>query len=65
MVRAAPGNRGGRGLLGWIRALPWDEPMGLAVDPGGATPEQFVKIIDSDIAKFRDVAKAANLKFEE
>ncbi len=23
--------RGGRGLLGWIRALPWDEPMILAV----------------------------------
>jgi cytochrome c oxidase subunit 1 len=23
--------RGGRGLLGWIRALPWDEPMVLAV----------------------------------
>src|SRR5260221_4288862 len=23
--------RGGRGLLGWIPALPWDEPMGLAV----------------------------------
>ncbi len=37
----------------------------LAVDPGGATPDQFVKIIDADIAKFRDVAKAANLKFED
>jgi tripartite-type tricarboxylate transporter receptor subunit TctC len=37
----------------------------LAVEPGGASPEQFVKIIQSDIAKFRDVAKAANLKFEE
>lgn len=23
--------RGGRGLLGWVRALPWDEPMVLAV----------------------------------
>jgi cytochrome c oxidase subunit I len=23
-------HRGGRGLLGWIRALPWDEPMVLA-----------------------------------
>jgi len=23
--------RGGKGLLGWIRALPWDEPMVLAV----------------------------------
>jgi cytochrome c oxidase subunit I len=24
-------HRGGRGLLGWIRTLPWDEPMVLAV----------------------------------
>lgn len=24
-------HRGGRGVLGWIRALPWDEPMVLAV----------------------------------
>jgi cytochrome c oxidase subunit 1 len=24
-------HRGGRGLLGWVRALPWDEPMVLAV----------------------------------
>jgi cytochrome c oxidase subunit I len=24
-------HRGGRGLLGWIRALPWEEPMVLAV----------------------------------
>jgi tripartite-type tricarboxylate transporter receptor subunit TctC len=37
----------------------------MAVNPGGATPEQFVKIINSDIAKFADVVKAANLKFEE
>ena len=37
----------------------------MAVNPGGATPEQFVTIINSDIAKFADVVKAANLKFEE
>jgi tripartite-type tricarboxylate transporter receptor subunit TctC len=37
----------------------------MAVNPGGATPEQFSKIINSDIAKFADVVKAANLKFEE
>src|SRR5467141_2525101 len=24
-------HRGGRGLLGWVRALPWDQPMVLAV----------------------------------
>jgi len=36
----------------------------MAVNPGGATPEEFRKIIDSDIAKFSEVVKAANLKFE-
>jgi tripartite-type tricarboxylate transporter receptor subunit TctC len=37
----------------------------MAVDPGGATPEEFTKIIDRDVVTFRDVVKAANLKFEE
>jgi len=37
----------------------------MAVNPGGATPEEFIKIMNSDVAKFRDVVKAANLKFEE
>jgi len=37
----------------------------MAVNPGGATPQEFVKIIDSDIIKFSAVIKAANLKFEE
>jgi tripartite-type tricarboxylate transporter receptor subunit TctC len=37
----------------------------MAVDPGGATPDQFSKIIQSDVVKFGDVVKAANLKFEE
>ena len=37
----------------------------LAVNPGGATPEQFKQIIASDITKFGDVVKAANLKFED
>ena len=37
----------------------------MAVDPGGATPEEFTKIINRDVVKFRDVVKAANLKFEE
>lgn len=37
----------------------------LAVNPGGATPDEFRHIIDSDIAKYRDVVKAANLKFED
>jgi len=42
-----------------------DKLKTLAVDPGGATPAEFEKIIKSDIAKFGDVVKAANLKFEE
>jgi tripartite-type tricarboxylate transporter receptor subunit TctC len=37
----------------------------LAVNPGGATPDEFRNIIDSDIAKYREVVKAANLKFED
>ena len=37
----------------------------MAVNPGGATPDQFVKIIQGDVVKFSDVVKAANLKFEE
>jgi len=37
----------------------------MAVNPGGATPEQFKHIIESDVAKYRDVVKAANLKFED
>ena len=37
----------------------------LAVNPGGATPDEFRRIIDSDIAKYRDVVQAAHLKFED
>jgi tripartite-type tricarboxylate transporter receptor subunit TctC len=37
----------------------------MAVDPGGAAPGEFEKIIQSDTAKFADVVKAANLKFED
>jgi tripartite-type tricarboxylate transporter receptor subunit TctC len=37
----------------------------MAVNPGGATPEQFRQIIASDVTKFGDVVKAANLKFED
>jgi tripartite-type tricarboxylate transporter receptor subunit TctC len=36
----------------------------LAVSPGGATPDEFRRIIDSDIVKFRDVVQAAHLKFD-
>jgi len=37
----------------------------LAVKPGGATPDEFRRIIDNDIVKFRDVVQAAHLKFED
>ncbi len=37
----------------------------LAIEPSNDTPEQFRQLIESDIAKFRSVAKAANLKFED
>jgi tripartite-type tricarboxylate transporter receptor subunit TctC len=37
----------------------------LGVNPGTAKPEEFKSIIDSDIVKFQNVIKAANLKFEE
>ena len=42
-----------------------DKLKALAVDPGGATPDQFKGIIDRDIVKFGEVVKAANLHFEE
>jgi tripartite-type tricarboxylate transporter receptor subunit TctC len=37
----------------------------LAVSPGGATPDEFRRIIDSDIVKYREVVQAAHLKFED
>ena len=37
----------------------------LAIEPSNDTPEQFKELIDSDIVKFRNVVKAANLKFED
>ena len=37
----------------------------MAVNPGGDTSEDFRKIVDADIIKFGDVAKAADLHFEQ
>jgi tripartite-type tricarboxylate transporter receptor subunit TctC len=37
----------------------------MAVTPGGNSSEEFRAMIDADIKKFVDVAKAANLKFED
>jgi len=36
----------------------------MAVDPGGGSPDDFKRLIASDIVKFTDVVKAAKLKFE-
>ncbi|MGO9701641.1 MAG: Bug family tripartite tricarboxylate transporter substrate binding protein [Xanthobacteraceae bacterium] len=37
----------------------------MAVDPGGGTPADFKRMIETDIVKYKDVVKAANLHFEE
>lgn len=37
----------------------------LAVNPGGATPDEFKTIIAGDIKKFGEVVKAAHLHFED
>jgi tripartite-type tricarboxylate transporter receptor subunit TctC len=38
----------------------------MAVDPGGGTPpDDFKRMIEADIVKYKNVVKAANLKFEE
>src|ERR1700733_3141090 len=42
-----------------------DKLKALAVDPGGATPDQFKAIIANDIVKFGEIVKSANLHFEE
>ncbi len=36
----------------------------MAVNPGGAKPAEFRRIIDSDVVKFRNVVNAAHLHFE-
>ena len=37
----------------------------MAVNPGGGPGAEFRKRIEDDIARFTEVVKAANLKFEE
>jgi tripartite-type tricarboxylate transporter receptor subunit TctC len=37
----------------------------MGVDPEGGSGEDFRRIIERDIARFGDIAKAANLKFED
>jgi tripartite-type tricarboxylate transporter receptor subunit TctC len=42
-----------------------DKLKAMAVNPGGGPGEEFRRLIDNDIKKFAEVAKAANLKFEQ
>jgi tripartite-type tricarboxylate transporter receptor subunit TctC len=37
----------------------------IAVTPGGGPAAEFRRMIEADIVKFRDIVKAANLRFEE
>ncbi len=37
----------------------------MAVDPGGGSADDFRKLIDSDIVKYVEVIRAANLHFQE
>jgi tripartite-type tricarboxylate transporter receptor subunit TctC len=37
----------------------------MAADPGGGSPDEFRRLVDSDIATFTTIVKAANLHFEE
>ena len=37
----------------------------MAVEPGGGSPEDFKRMIEADIVKYKDVVRAANLHFEE
>jgi tripartite-type tricarboxylate transporter receptor subunit TctC len=37
----------------------------MAADPGGGSPDEFRRLVDTDITKFTAIVKAANLHFEE
>jgi tripartite-type tricarboxylate transporter receptor subunit TctC len=37
----------------------------MAADPGGGSPDEFRRLVDSDIIKYVEIIKAANLHFEE
>jgi tripartite-type tricarboxylate transporter receptor subunit TctC len=41
-----------------------DKFLGLGAEPGSSSPEEFRKLIADELAKWRDVAKKAGLKFE-
>jgi tripartite-type tricarboxylate transporter receptor subunit TctC len=41
-----------------------DKFLGLGAEPGSSSPEEFAKLIADELAKWRDLAKRAGLKFE-
>jgi tripartite-type tricarboxylate transporter receptor subunit TctC len=41
-----------------------DKFLGLGAEPGSSSPEEFGKLIADELAKWRDVAKKAGLKFD-
>ena len=41
-----------------------DKFLGLGAEPGSSSPEEFSKLIAEELAKWRDVAQKAGLKFE-
>ncbi|MGH8649076.1 MAG: Bug family tripartite tricarboxylate transporter substrate binding protein [Burkholderiales bacterium] len=41
-----------------------DKFLGLGAEPGSSSPEEFRKLIADELAKWRDVAKKAGLKFD-
>ena len=38
--------------------------LGLGAEPGSSSPEEFRKLIADELAKWRDVAQKAGLKFD-
>jgi len=45
-------------------AMVRDKFLGLGAEPGSSSPEEFSKLIAEELAKWRDVAQKAGLKFE-
>jgi tripartite-type tricarboxylate transporter receptor subunit TctC len=41
-----------------------DKFLGLGAEPGSSSPEEFRKLIADELAKWRDVARKAGLKFD-
>ena len=41
-----------------------DKFLGLGAEPGSSSPEEFAKLIADELAKWRDLAKRAGLKFD-